>query len=80
MHDGCVMTRDGREHNVSAKRQEHALFAHTAVSGRTDKRHFMKPSETICAARVATMDELWPAARSARANSVAAAVAEKAVT
>ena len=34
----------------------------------------MKPSETICPASVATMDELWPDAKSASAKSTAAAV------
>ena len=34
----------------------------------------MKPSETICPASVATMDELWPDARSASAKRVAAPV------
>ena len=42
--------------------------------GLTEVDQWMKPSDTICAARVAIIDELWPAARSASANNVAAAV------
>ena len=34
----------------------------------------MKPSETICPASVAMMDELWPDAKSASAKSTAAPV------
>ena len=45
---------------------------------RTDIDHWMKPSETICAASVAIIDELCPAARSASAKSVAAAVKQMA--
>ena len=42
----------------------------------TDVVQWMNPSDTICAARVAIMEELWPDARSASANRTAAAITE----
>ena len=40
---------------------------------RTDVRQWRKPSETVCPARVAMMEDDWPEASRASANSVAAA-------
>lgn len=40
---------------------------------RTEIRQWRKPSETVCPARVAMMEDDWPEASSASAKSVAAA-------